>query len=860
MRVNLRGKKPTKIAVFLKWICYLLVAVLSYIIMTTGNGVKPILLIPLGIAIAVREEELQSTAAAMVCGLLIDMACGKVFGMNAFFMVIFCVAASLLFGLLLRQNLINIILLTAVASLIQGGADFLFYHAIWDYGKDSMVFTGYILPQIIYTIISAVPIYYIIMFIADAFGVKEKTSIEEKNDNIVREYRRNRVSRVSEWIRLIIVIVLVCASLFFCALQLIKLQIVDGEIYLAQAKTGSSFNQTVSAVRGQILDLDGEAIVGNKVGYNVVVEKVFFPTTYSEQNEVILKLAKLLENDGISWIETLPITKDAPYRYIKDRESEAQSLREKVNVQSYASAQDCIDALIKMYDISEDYTTREKRIIAGVRYEMLLRSFSLSNRYTFAEDIPIETVAKVKENSYKLSGVDVVEEAVRVYAMGDILAHSIGTIGPIYAEEYAAYKELGYGYNDVVGKSGIEKAMESYLRGQNGTNRVTLVGGEVVSVDEATVAVPGNTVQLTIDADFQEDVQNILAEHIAWLKENKYPKPTNKDYSVPEGGAIVVIDVKTGAIRALVNYPNYDINDYLTNYTELLNGENLPLFNRAISGGYRPGSTFKSITATAALAEQIITPTSTINCGGKYMFFDDYRPSCLGVHGNINVMEALRVSCNIFFYDTGRQLGIDNITKYAADFGLGEDLGLEIGGRKGYVSSPEVFKSFQLEWTSGNVIQTAIGQLETSVSPLQLAVQAATIANGGVRYKPFMVDSINTYNMEEQLYKITPEVQAVIEDTTGTVFSTVTQGMIMAGNFAEYYGVDYLREDYLLSDLPYDVAIKTGTPESPRGTDSAFIGFAPADDPEIAFAGIIEGGEYSKLMIKSILEAYYENK
>lgn len=664
------------------------------------------------------------------------------------------------------------------------------------------------------------------------------------------------MSKISDFLRSGFMIILAGAALFLCGVKLMKMQIVEGEEYLAKAKSGSTFTQQISAARGEVLDSEGRAIVENKVGYNVIIEKMFFPASYSEQNEVILRLAELLSGDGIEWIESIPVSSYAPYYYMPGRDSEAVKLRNNVNVQSYASAGDCIDAICEMYDISPTYSERERRIIAGIRYEMLLRSFSLSNRYTVAEDVPIQTVAKVKELSHKLSGVDVIEEAIRIYSISDVLSHSIGTVGPIYAEEYESYKEQGYGYNDIVGKSGIEKAMEKYLRGQNGRRTITLIDGEVSAIDITEEAVPGHTIQLTVNTEFQREVQNILADHIAWLWENKYPEPKDGGYKQPEGGAVVVLDAKTGAVLALANYPNYDINDYINNYSTLLNDETLPLFNRAIDGGYRPGSTFKTITATAGLCEGIITPTSTIRCNHVYDFFTDYKPKCLGSHGNINVMDALRVSCNIFFYDTGRQLGIDNLTKYAALYGLGEDLHFELGGRVGYVSSPEVFKKFQLEWTSGSVIQTAIGQLETSVSPLQLAVQACTIANDGVRYRPYIVDSINTYNMEEQIKKTEPIIDARIEDTTGEVFSAVTEGMIRAANFKKYTGVDYLREDYLLSDLPYSVAIKTGTPESPRGTDSAFVGFAPADDPQIAFAGIIEGGEYSKLMLKSILETY----
>ena len=444
-------------------------------------------------------------------------------------------------------------------------------------------------------------------------------------------------------IRAIVVVSLVLLAMSFCGIRLMKLQIVEGKAYLEKSKVNSLGSQMIKAARGEIVDSKGLPIVGNKVGFNIIIEKAFFPNDKQKQNDIILRVATLLQKDGLDWVDSIPISKTEPYTYLENSDRDITTMRDEnhLRLAVYATPQDCIDELVKKYEIADTYTNEEKRIIAGIRYEMLLRDFSVNNRYTFAEDVPMDTVAKLKELSYNFPGVDVVEEAIRVYEQGDILPNGIGTIGPIYAEEYANLKDQGYGLNDIVGKSGIEKAMESDLRGKNGTRQITISNGTVTSVKNTSEAVPGNTVKLTIDSEFQRKVQGILANHIDWL--HSQTKGTGAN-----AGAIVVLDVKTGAVLAMVNYPTYNINDYINNYSEVANRVDSPLINRAIDGLYRPGSTFKTVTATAALNEGIITGTDTVNCNHVYNYYTDISPKCTGYHGAISVSNALKVSCNIF--------------------------------------------------------------------------------------------------------------------------------------------------------------------------------------------------------------------
>lgn len=669
---------------------------------------------------------------------------------------------------------------------------------------------------------------------------------------------REFFKRLRAYLLVVIAITAVVLGLY----RLMKIQLVDGASYLNKALTASTSRQVLKPPRGEIIDAGGMPLVSNKSCFNVIVDKAFFPADDNAANRVILLTAQLLEAEGVSWNDILPISRVYPFSFDPGRDDDISEMRKIIAVQGYATAEQCIRAMCSNYGISDNYSPEEQRRIAGVRYTMEKRNFSVANRYTFAEDISMDVVVKLKEQSFELDGIDISEDAARVYEVGDVVPHLIGTVGAIDADEYAALTEQGYSPDDKVGKSGIELAMESELRGKKGIREIVMQSGSVISDKVTEEPVPGNTVKLTIDSAYQRNIQTILENHIIWLRGQTSPKAAGTGANA---GAIVVLNAKTGALLAAASSPTYDLNDYIDHYSEVVARENDPLVNRAVSGTYRPGSTFKTVTAAAALNEGIITPSTYITCNHVYTYWDDYQPLCTGWHGTINAVTALKESCNIFFYETGRLSGIDLIDEYAALFGLGEDMGLEIGRgiKKGYVSSPRVFDKLGLSWQAGNIVQTAIGQSETAVTPLQMASQAMMIANKGVRYRTYMVDSIYTYNTKQLISQTQPVKEAVIEDKTGYTFDTVTAGMKEAAAFDPYsYPTEaqYYTGKYLLTDLPHSAAIKTGTPQMTSATDtgSAFIGFYPADDPEIAFSGFIEHGEYSKFMVRQIIEAYID--
>lgn len=658
---------------------------------------------------------------------------------------------------------------------------------------------------------------------------------------------------IFEKIRIFILLTMLFVLTALSCIRLMKIQIVEGEELLSQSISRTSGTQTISAPRGEIVDINGEALVENRVGYNVTVDYSFFPKEKDAQNEIILRVAKILmeaesEDDSVQWNESIPVTMQSPYTFNGD-ESDVVKLRSDIRVNEYATAENCIDKLIEAYEISDIYTEKEKRIIAGVRYEMLVNEFSVSNQYLFAVDIPFKCVEKILELSYGLSGVDVIEAPFRTYTSGEVLSHCIGTVGPITAQKYQELKLEGYRLNDVIGREGIEEYCERELRGSEGERTVTVSADrKEVDVSVTKQAEPGNTVMLTIDSSFQAAVQKRLEEHIAWM--NDLPEDIQSaEISV---GSVVVLDVNTGAVKAIVSYPGYDINDYINDYESVLSAENSPIFNRALNGTYRPGSTFKPITSIAALNEGIITPSSTVRCSMEYHYLDVIM-HCTGWHGSIGVEDALQYSCNIFYYDVGDRLGISKLVEYEKKFGLGVDLNFELGSGIGYLASPETFDSFPtLDWTPGQTLQASIGQSEVAVTPLALACQAMVLANGGIRYRPHIIDSIWNYNMNEQISKTEPIIDAQIEENYSFVFETVRDGMVKAAA----YGTSYA-----MAELPMTVAAKTGTPQtSLTTTNVCMIAYYPVENPEIAISVVIENGEKSSRigpLVKNIIDDYY---
>lgn len=651
---------------------------------------------------------------------------------------------------------------------------------------------------------------------------------------------------LSDHIKVIVTVIFVLVMGILGAMRLMKIQVVSDSNTETVSPAGErnliTYTQSSKATRGDIVDCFGKPIIQNTIVYNIVLEKAFFPDENQEGNQILLDIYNLLKNNSYEMKLSLPVSSSVPYRFT-GKEEDSLNLKGKINLNSYATAENCIDKFISDYEISDKYTQKEKWIISAMRYELSVKDFALNNDFILAENVSEDIIIEAKAKSITLKGIDIRESSERKIIQGNVLPHEIGTVGPIYAEEYEELSKKGYAMNDVVGKSGIESVMEEILKGQNGVEEITVSNNAVVNSKIITPVQNGQTVKLTVDSKYQQKLQNILDNFLdSYGGYNGYSS---------DCGALVVLDAKTGAVRGMATAPTYDLNDYINDYNSVLNADNTPLINRATDGLYRPGSTFKTITATGGLNEGIIDGDTYFYCGHTMTYYD--MPfNCTGYHDYISVSRAITVSCNIFFYEVAKRLTIDGIVKYEELYGLGQNTGIETGDSAGYIASPENYNELGLTMYAGDVIQTGIGQGEMGITPLQLACVANTIANEGVRYKPYLVEGIYDSDTGECVKKTEPVVNATIPLNYDYVYDYIEEGMIGASLNMPY--------EHNLSDFGFDVAIKTGTPQTRnlQSQNSVFIGYAPADNPVLAFAGIIEDGEYSKYMIRDIIKAYDE--
>ena len=651
--------------------------------------------------------------------------------------------------------------------------------------------------------------------------------------------------------------------------RLIFLQLVNGDSFTAQATNTTDYKFTVTAARGDIVDSKGERIASSTTGYSVVLNKLLMGD--EDLDTMLQKIVGLLGKNGESWNDSLLIGQpDAAGHYeftaASDNATEQKALaamKDNLGLQQYATADDVMEKLVEDYDLA-DFSLYWQRVLSGIHYEMQLQAFSNVNNFVMAENVSEATVATIKENSLSLPGVEIVETSTRSYEQGTVLPHVLGRVGKITAEKWKVtdengqvtypLKEKGYNMNDIIGISGLESAYEDELRGKDGVETITRNSdGVIVNTALTTVPEPGHTVQLTIDSEFQKAVDQALAKNVEWIKN------TYADSKQANAGAVVVIDVKTGGVLAASNYPSFDQNLYAAQYNEYSADENMPLFNRALQGLYTPGSTYKPSVAVAGLDTGLLNRNSTVNCTRVYTYYKDYRPRCAQHgHGNgpIDVINAIKWSCNIFFYDVGRRLTSDVYDAYAYKLGLGQRTGVEVSEALGHLTTKN-----DSNYTESLDIQAAIGQGNTAVTPIQLATYAATLANRGTRYRTHFVKAILDSNTGETLQETQPEVMDVVEDK-GETFDLVREGMKGVAQTIP-----------ALAAYPYTIACKTGSPQRSEGyyvgstykhyTNAAMIAYGPAEDPEIAIGVVVEyggAGARTGQLVADIFNAYYAMK
>lgn len=672
----------------------------------------------------------------------------------------------------------------------------------------------------------------------------------------------------------LVILILLLLTVYLVALY--KLQIIEGEANYNRSSELTNTERVVTAARGNIYDRYGRTLVSNEETYNLKIDtdKLF---ANDDPNSVILELVHMVQGYGDEYTDDLPITMTPPFEYDPDMTAiqrtmlDAYYVRQEIDPNS--TAVELMSYMRTRYNIDNSYSAEEMRIIAGVRYSINVRYAVNTADYIFVEDASMKLISSIMEN--KLVGIEVERAYSRKYGT-EYAAHILGYTGLMTQEEYEKYSLLNYSTDAMVGKDGVEYAFENYLHGKDGKVIETRnSAGTVLATVYEEEPEPGNHVYLTIDSVLQEQTERILANGVSILKQNIAQKraegTARGDYNVDlkdeiTGAAAVVVNVKTGEPLAMASWPTYNVATILEDYQELLEAENAPLFNRTLMGTYAPGSTFKPCTAIAALTMGIVNTEDKIKCEGVYTRYaaEGYAPECWIwnstkdhlTHPEENVTTAIRDSCNYYFYSIGNYLGVDDLGKFAANFGLGEYSGIELVEAKGNMSNQANHMDYAgTEWRIGDTLQAAIGQSDSVFTPIQMAEYCATVANSGTRYSASILKSIRNYDYSEKLYDREPTVMSTVESAEYN-WAAVHEGMWQVLN-------DYINEKNVnvWVDCQWRVAGKTGTAQKGEGiqNDGIFMCYAPYKDPEVAiFVAVERGGAGAdvQFIARHIMDAY----
>ena len=672
----------------------------------------------------------------------------------------------------------------------------------------------------------------------------------------------------------LVVIVLVIIAAYI--LRLVDFQIVNYTTYAESALSYTASSVKVTAARGEILDRYGRTIASNRMGYAIVFQASEFNRLKNpERNEVIYRLTKIIdENEGRNedgspkWEDSCPLVVDEQgnVSFAEDSASAIRKMENKLELQSYATAQNCFDEMTNRYE-TEGLAPNVARIVMGVRLEMELYGFNSSTPFTFAGDISQETMQIISENAGFFRGVTVEIVPIREYTEGTLAPHLIGITGKIYAEEYETLRKKGYGYNDVVGKFGVEKEYEDQLRGTSGVKKVRHdENGNVIYSEYTREPKAGNTVVMTMDSDIQRAAQESI-ENLVLSQRAAGEIGSGADAS---GGAVVVMNVNTFEVLAAATYPSFNLSTYLQDYNDLSKDEYNPLFNRAINGQYAPGSTFKPAVALCALqeyentkdSEHSIDRNEKIHCDGYFLLEGNSKIfKCDGIHGDVNVTQAIAVSCNVFFYTIGNRVGIGKMNSYCKQLGLGSKTGVGFGEASGILAGAEERQKRNMLWYDGDTIQAAIGQSDNRFTPMQICAYLSTLANGGTRYSATLVKTIKSYDMSET---VVPDAE-----NNKTILAKLEASQTMMDIVKE--GMRSVTEDGTASDTfeNYQIRIggKTGTADtnqSARSEDkvespnAVFIAFAPYENPEIAVVVLGEKCGHGKVMAQVARDVFDE--
>ena len=651
-------------------------------------------------------------------------------------------------------------------------------------------------------------------------------------------------------------------------IQLFNLQIVKGEDYREQSNTRLSRESTLQAARGDILDQSGNRLTTTKLGYILKLYK----TKIDDEtlNTSLLNIVKVLEENSDIYVDNLPI-KVEPFEFIISEEEQERWKKEN-NIDEGKSAEECFYILKEKYKIDVE-NVQDARKIMTLRYTIAKEGYSSTKNVELASNISNKSVAIFNEKNESFPGLTVQTGAIRSYPSGSLASHILGYVGRINENELK--ENSGYSLNDRIGKTGIEYIFEPYLKGQDGIKQIDMaVDGTVTGEYITREAVAGNNVILTIDANLQKVTEDALKNNISKIKSGGYGTAYNA-----EAGAVVVMNVKTGEVLAMASYPDFEPQLFVDGisaekYNEYISEEaKFPFLNRTISSVYAPGSTFKMVTALAALETGALTTQEKINDTGIYKYSSDYQPKCWIYksygrgHGYLNVTDAIKHSCNYFFYELGNRIGIDTLSRYSKALGLGDKTGVELLGEvEGTISSKETSKQKGQIFTGGNTLQAAIGQHDNSFTPIEMAKYISIIANGGNNIDVTIIKGIMDQDgnsiSEEELNEFVKSRLGINKETpieldfNSENLRAILEGM--RGVTSESGGTAYS----YFKDFNIEVGGKTGSAQTgiEGKTNAWFVGFAPFDNPEIAVVVLVENGGsggYTAEVARDIIAEYF---
>ena len=705
-----------------------------------------------------------------------------------------------------------------------------------------------------------------------------------------------RVSRV----RARVFLGLFAFVLVLFSMRLFKLQIIDTKGDTDNTQVYSTIT-TVRASRGDILDRNGNVLVGNRASYNLVFNH-YVTKSNPNCNQALFDLVQKCKELGITYTDHFPVSATRPFTYTLTEfntswQNNFQLFMVDRGLDSDITAPLLVEKMRKRYEIPDEWSDEDARAVIGFRYEFDLRGITNLPTYTFLEDVTDQQLSAILE--LNTPGLNVEASTVREYHT-KYAAHILGYLGGMNDEQWEEYKKQGYSMDAKVGQTGFELAFEEYLHGIDGTRY------DEVNKDGATTKsyytkdpIAGNSVETTIDIKIQEVAEKALDQVMHKIVDPEQREAGDDGAGLDaQGAAVVVMECQTGKILACASYPTFNLATMYEDWDDIMKDDLKPFFNRAFGAEYPPGSSFKMCTLISAMehrnskGEYIYNYGEKIEDKGVFTKYEGFAPTCLawtsghfvhtaadGSPGGIDATDALCYSCNYFFYVLGDLNTWENMEETCKALGLGVPTGIELVEKTGRINTPDVKRKVYGSGVNGNFsagdrVLGAIGQGENRFTPMQLAVYASTLANKGTRMKATFLSRVVSSDYRTLIKENQPEIANQLEMAPTTIESywkgmrkVITQ---MGGTATAYFGgpKDLYGEGDGVWPLKDEVIVyaKTGTAEhASLGSDhGAFICFAHRkDDPQPDIAVALYGekvahGSWLAPVAEQILLSYYE--